>query len=172
MRLRISLIVSICLIILGTSFKVNSKYEKYLLEKKEINSISNFIEKKDNELKYCAIIEIPKIKLKKGINENNNVDKGIVFLSNDINSIILASHSGKCATCYFNSLDKLEIKDLVYFYYDNIKYIYEISDIKIKEKNTFKIDYLKDTITLITCVKTENNMNIIITGKLISKENY
>lgn len=172
MRLRISLVISICLIILGFSFKVNNKYEKYIIEKKEIDSINNFIEKKDNELNYYAIIEIPKINLKRGINENDNVNKGIVILSNDINNIILASHSGNCDKCYFSSLDKLDVNDLIYFYYDNIKYIYKIDDITLKEKNTFKLDYLKDTITLITCSKNNENMNIIIIGKLISKENY
>ena len=39
-------------------------------------------------------------------------------------------------------------------------------------KNSFKIDNLEDTITLITCKKNSDKLQIIITGKLINKEKY
>ena len=40
--------------------------------------------------------------------------------------IILAAHSGNSYVSFFRNLKKLDMKDKVYFYYEGVKYIYEV----------------------------------------------
>ena len=172
MKLRISLIlISSIFIIIGITIKYNYYYNNYKIEKKELNNIYNYIEGNNND--YLFVLEIPKINLKRGIINNSNVDKDIVlidyqkYLKNDI---ILASHSGDCNTCYFNKLDLLNINDLIYIYKDNIKYTYKIDNIEEKIKQTFKLEDSSNSITLITCKKNTQDMQIIIKGKIINNQ--
>ena len=131
-----------------------------------------------------AVLEIPKINLKRGIydksNINNNVDKNIFILnesilpSEEVNShILLASHSGNSYISYFRNLYKLNINDKVYFYYQGIKYIYEISDkYEIEKTGTIKLSFDNhDDITLITCINNTNKQ-LIYRGILIEKIEY
>ena len=175
MKLRISLIViSSLFVIIGLSIKINKNYRTYEITKKELGNINNYIYNKGSS-EYIFIIEIPKIGLKKGINDNNNVDKGIVLLDYKkylIGDIIVASHSGNCDVCYFNRLDELDINDEIYVYKDNIKYIYKIVYIIEKKKNTFKIDDSINTITLITCKKNKDDIQLIIKGELLFENVY
>lgn len=171
MKLKISLLVIFSIfIIIGISIKINNYYKKYQINKIELNNINNYIKKNNNT--YISILEIPSINLKKGLNYNNNVEQGIAILDYhkyDLGNIILASHSGNCNVCYFSNLDKLKINDYIYLYKDNIKYIYKINSIKELKKNTFKLEDTINSITLITCKKSDNNYQIIIKGTLISK---
>lgn len=174
---RITLVISILLIMIGVFINIGVGYKTYLIEKKEIDSIACFIENNDkgNIYNYIALLEIPKISLKRGINKDSTVDSNISILNYDSvvdGNIIIAGHSGNCDVCYFNDLDKLDINDIIYFYYDDIKYVYNIINIEIKKKNTFDIDNGLNKITLITCKKDSNDMQIIITGELIRKEEY
>ena len=168
MKLRISLIIiSSLFIIIGVTIKYNDYYNNYKIEKNELNNIYNYIEGKNND--YLFILEIPKINLKRGIKNNTNVDEDIVIIDYQkyINGdIILASHSGNCRTCYFNKLDLLTNNDLIYIYKDNIKYTYKIESIEEKVKQTFKLEDSSNSITLITCKKNTNNIQIIIMGIL------
>lgn len=175
MKLRIGLILlSSFSIIIGITIKTKLYYKEYNINKKEHNNIVNYIKNNDSS-NYISVLEIPKINLKKGIKINTNVDEGISIIDIDKfnkGDIILASHSGECNTCFFKYLDKLELNDLIYLYKDNVKYIYKIESIDEKIKNTFKLDDNIDTITLITCKKYTNDIQIIIKGKLIRKEKY
>lgn len=169
------LIISICLVIIGISIKVNSSYKDYVIEKKEKNSITNFLEHQDNFSDYIALLEIPKISFKRGIKKGITVDEDITILNYNYipdGNVIIAGHSGHCSVCHFNDLDKLELNDLVYFYYDNTIYIYEIKNIEEKKKYTFDIENDLNTITLITCKNNSDYLQIIIAGKLIGKESY
>ena len=105
--------------------------------------------KKKIYLNYVAVLEIPKINLKKGLyNYNsiyNDVDKNIEILDNSKmpnkeNSIlILASHSGNSSVSYFKNLDKLLNGDSVIVYYNNVKYYYRIIDIYLEKKNAMNL---------------------------------
>ena len=166
-------IISSLFLIIGITLKCNLKTQKYVIEKKNINSISNYF--KHNKSEYLAILEIPKINLKRGLKQNTNVDEDIVIL--DLNKFknnirVLASHSGNCDICYFNRLDELLINDKIYLYIDNIKYTYKIDEIKKLKKNTFKIEDNPNSITLITCSKLKEDIQIIIVAKQIKEEIY
>lgn len=169
------LIISIVFIIIGITIKYNSYYKKYNIEKKELKKIVNFLEYKKHNIEYIAVLEIPKINLKKGLKINTKVDEGIEiidynkFINNDI---ILASHSGNCDVCYFNKIDELSINDEIYIYKEDIKYIYKIKHIEEKKKNTFKLDDSIDSITLITCKKNTDNIQIVIKANLLTQEKY
>ena len=153
--------------------------EKQNIEIQENKSNSN------NKYNYIAVIEIPKINLKRGLvdidDKNNNVNKNIEILKNSSmpnvrNGLLaLASHSGNCSYCYFKNLNKLEEKDLIYVYYNNYKYVYEVSNIDMQNKNgNIFITRTKDTteILLTTCDPKTNDKQIVVMGKLIDKELY
>ena len=117
MKLKSIILISSLFIIIGITLKCNNYYQNYKIQKQEINSIANYLEHKDNN-DFVAILEIPKINLKRGLKKDSNVDEDITiidyqrFLNNDI---ILASHSGNCSICYFNRLDELKNEDIIYF---------------------------------------------------------
>lgn len=141
----------------------------------------------NNEVKeenYIGILEIPKINLKKGLvdknSSSNNVDKNIYTLKEttlpdeQLNShIILAAHSGNSYISYFKNLKKLDMKDKVYFYYKNVKYIYEISNkYEIDKTGTTELKITnKSDITLITCI-SGTNKQVVYVANLIDKESY
>ena len=167
----ILLLIGSIFIIIGITLKTKIYYHNYLINKQEIKAVTNYFNQQNNE--YIAIIEIPKINLKKGIKENDNVDKGIMLLDKDKiidNTFILAAHSGNCDICYFNQLDTIKKNDIIYFYYNHIKFTFEIFKIERKRKSTFTLQDDKDTITLITCEKNNEDYQIIMIGKLIKKE--
>ena len=72
--------------------------------------------------------------------------------------MILAAHSGNGYNAYFRDLYRLEKKDTVNVYYNDVKYTYEIADIYLQDKIGRLVIYRdksKTTLTLITC--TRNN---------------
>lgn len=113
-----------------------------------------------------GILEIPKINLKQELpakdSSDNDVNKNIFVIkesiypkSKKISHLILAAHSGYNKVAYFKHLPELEKGDNVYFYYQNKKYIYKITDFYEIEKTgkmVFKSSQIDD-ITLITCLK-------------------
>ena len=136
--------------------------------------------KKKIYLNYVAVLEIPKINLKKGLYNNNSiyndVDKNIEILDNSKmpnkeNSIlILASHSGNSSVSYFKNLDKLLNGDSVIVYYNNVKYYYRIIDFYLEKKNGYiSMPYFNDGkyIILTTCKDSLNQLVYI--GKLIKE---
>lgn len=194
------ILIGIFLIVISISFhlfdyinEVNyeninqEKIEEFFeIENKDEDIITNETKLEDNKQNdnFMAVLEIPKINLKKGIydksNINNNVDKNIVILnesilpSEEVNShILLASHSGNSYISYFRNLYKLNLNDKVYFYYQGIKYIYEISDkYEIEKTGTIKLSFDNhDDITLITCINNTNKQ-LIYRGILIEKIEY
>ena len=147
-------------------------------EKEEKKSKANKV------INYIAVLEIPKIKLKKGLvspsSSDNNVGKNITILNpasmpdDDNHTFVLAAHSGSSKVAYFDDLNKLSNSDLVYVYYKNAKYIYKIKD-NYSEKKTGSIIIQKDSnesvIVLTSCSKS-NKRQLIYIGKLIGKEVY
>lgn len=153
--------------------KENKKVEK---KKKE--------SKTNNVINYIAVLEIPKINLKRGLvdpsSSSNNVGENIQILNptsmpnEDNHTFILAAHSGSSQVAYFDDLNKLSNGDNVYVYYKNIKYIYKITN-NYSEKKTGSIVIKKDSdesvIVLTSCSKS-NTKQLVYTGKLIGKESY
>ncbi len=141
---------------------------------------SNYIDNDINNNDYIGIISIPKINLKKGLvdinSKNNNVKYNIEILNNstmpdkDISNLFLASHSGNGKNAYFNKLYELDINDYIYFYYNDIKYTYIVSDIykvdKIGKINIGRNNNNK-MITLITCDQVDKTKQIVLIAKIL-----
>lgn len=164
----------IIIIKLNNLIKANS--ENY-----EVNSyLSNYDEEvsyKNNKNKeeYIGILEIKKIKLKKGfykLNSNlNNVDKNIMIVGSsnmpDVNkgNLILASHSGNSSVSYFRYLDKLDKRDIASIYYLGKKYDYKLNNYYDVNKNG-SVQIIKNndinTLTLITCKKNTDKQTVFI----------
>lgn len=136
------------------------------------------------KIDYIAVLEIPKIKLKRGIVDKNssynNVNKNIYTLKEttmpdeeDNSHIMLASHSGNSYISYFKNLNKLNLNDEVYFFYKNNKYVYKvIKKYEVEKTGTVKLSKKNSSdITLITCVSGTNNQ-IVLVANLESIENY
>ena len=125
--------------------------------------------------KYVGILEIKKIKLKRGFysidSNNNNVDKNIMVINSsdmpDVNlgNLILASHSGNSNISYFKNLDKLEIGDIASVYYLKNKYNYKLVNYYEVDK-TGVVQIIKNNdvncLTLITCKKNTNKQLVFI----------
>ena len=134
---------------------------------------------------YIAVLEIPTINLKKGLlsidDKNNNVDKNIEVLQNsDMPNVkngllALAGHSGNSKIAFFNKLHKVKKDDLVYIYYNNIKYTYKITSITRQTKQGFvTISRKKDTTELLltTCDQNDKNKQVVVMASLIDESNY
>lgn len=198
------LIVGSFLIIIGLSIIGYHIYSDYRLNSIEENNIQEFFDEEqiiedipqeeefievENEninktnYDYIAILEIPKINLKRGLSQDkyyNNVNRNIEILkgSNMPNvskgNFILAGHSGSGRVAYFRNLDKLTIGDVSYIYYGGIKYTYKVNNIYDIEKTgtaTITRDLNKTTLTMITC-RHNTNKQIVVISELINQENY
>ena len=139
---------------------------------------------KNQTINYSMVLEIPKINLKKGLYDKNSKYNSVKYniqilkesdMPNVVNgNLILASHRGNSSVSYFNNLYKLSNGNQVYVYYNNVKYIYEITNMYEVEKTgtiTIHRDRDETVIVLITCKKNENKQLVFI-GNLIDKEDY
>ena len=177
------LLIIVSLLIICNHYIKESK--TIINENNEINYYfkeSNTINNEHNE-HFIAVLEIPKIKLKKGLynidSKLNNVDKNIKILheSNmpDIpnGNLILASHSGNSSISYFKNLNKLDINDNIIIYYNNEKYIYKLVNIYQVDK-TGSIEILRNnnkrTLTLITCNKKDKTKQLVFISELDTME--
>lgn len=161
-------------------FDTEDETEIILEQKKEDKNEKE--EKEKNN--YMAVLEIPKINLKRGIfdrnNIYNNVNKNVYMLKetilpdeNDISHIILAAHAGNSYRAFFKNLKKLEMNDNIYFYYKGIKYIYEVIN-KYEIKKTGKFEFKQSNnsdITLISCINGTRKQ-IVYVATLVKQENY
>lgn len=189
---------SLLLIIIGIGIIVCKYFYEYNLDQEETTKIDIFLNEQtdvENETSslassfsneneksssqsnenFIAVLEIPKIDLKKGIysinSKNNNVDKNIMLLNESdmpdvINgNFILAGHSGTGYNAYFKDLKKLELGDFAYIYYKNNKYKYSLID-KYEVEKTGEALIIKDSdisaLTLITCKDNENKQLVFI----------
>lgn len=141
--------------------------------------------KEENKVNYTFVLEIPNIGLKKGFygigHMSNTVSKNIQMLDKsnypdkEKGNVILAAHNGSSSVSYFNKLDRLNIGDSIYLYYNGIKYEYKLDnmyDIEKTGKASIKRNLNKNTITLITCKKNTKDKQVVYIGYLNSKSNY
>ena len=191
--------IGIFFILIGSSVLIYRKIQNKQLEKIENESIEIFLkdeiqeepnqkeqqeETKQEEAKinYVAVLEIPKINLKKGLVDknsiDNNVDRNIYTLKESIfpnereySQIILASHSGNSYVSHFRRLNELKLNDSIYLYYNNNKYTYKIiKKYEIEKNGTANIGVYKESnINLITCIDGTNKQ-LVIAGIIMEDE--
>ena len=196
------IVVGIILVFFGSSYFIYNHFEKQRQDIQDTEKIEEFFEVEETteeieqeevveekpvqkkQENYIGILEIPKIKLKRGLvdknSSSNNVNKNIytvketTYPDERINShIILAAHSGNSYVSFFNNLKKLDMKDQVYLYYKGTKYVYEVCnryEIKKTGKAELKLTNTSD-ITLITCI-SGTDKQVVYVATLIAKENY
>lgn len=133
--------------------------------------------------KYVAVLEIPKIDLKKGLydinSRYNTVSRNVMILSPsdypdiDKGNFILAAHSGNGYLSFFRNLYKLSEGDYAYVYYNNVKYSYEITSIYYQPKTgTISVHKPigKTTLMMITCTKNDESSQTVYVAELRSTE--
>lgn len=195
-RNNIIIILSILLIGICIFIKINDIYSKKRIMIKEEKIINNIIKnetitisqdsttkiiKQMPEYNYVAILEIPKINLKKGlvkvtknfksINYAISIDSHSTF-PDDIGNFILYAHSGNSRISYFDKLNNLEEKDEIKVYYNSVWYYYSIIKKSEVDKNG-KLNIFNDNeskyITLTTCSQENKNKQIVILGLVKDK---
>ena len=162
---------------LEISYKTNNTDDKNIKEEKQ--TVENTL-KVNTSNDYLAVIEIPKISLRRYLydvnSKQNDVDKNIEVLKNsDMPSVkggnlILAGHNGNTSVGHFKNLHKLVINDEIIIYYNNIKYVYKVSKIYDVLKTgtvAIKRDKSQNTVTLITCLG--NDRQLVVIGYLSSR---
>ena len=192
------------LILLGIALPVSKYLYLNYLDNKNNESIETFFETEEqetivedsntdqeevktnnNSYNYIAVLEVPSISLKRGLvdkNSNaNNVSKNIQILNEsdmpDVKNgtMYLASHSGSSYIAFFKHLDKVKIDDLVYIYYNHIKYTYKVTKMyeEVKDGNisVYK-DKSKTNLILTTCNPSHKGYQLIVVSELINQENY
>lgn len=155
------------------------------IDEEEIKEQPKQEEKKTSNYNYIGVLEIPKINIKRGFlnikDKGNNVNKNLqVIKGSDMpnvknGNLIIAAHSGNSYISYFKNLHKLSNDDVVYVYFNNIKYTYKVVGKYDAEKNgkvTIHRDNKKNTLTLITCSQTDKTKQIVYILELESEENY
>ena len=204
---RSRLIIGSLIIFFGISIFISKYMYQYFLNKEDEEKIEQFFikeEVKDQEIveeietteeeiiiknnynyeNYIAVLEIPKINLKRGIYDKssnlNNVNKNITILKDSImpsgdnaSHIFLASHSGYGYTAFLKNINKLNVDDSIFFYYQNIKYIYKVSSIyEIEKTGSMSVSFTDGSdLTLITCIYGTNKQ-LVYVASLINQENY
>lgn len=139
------------------------------------DNVENLEIVKDKKVDYVAVIEIPKINLKRGIytleDTRNNVSQNIEVLEgssfDDLN-MILASHSGNAWNAYFKNLYLLEEGDEIFLYYNGSKYIYIVYETENTIKNG---SYLLEEadfsrLILITCSYERETWQLVVKAQL------
>lgn len=159
-----------------------------ITETKNINSfidndyVAVDFENKKKREGFVALLEVPKISLRKGIyslnDKHNSVSYGIEMLSGssfpdrDNTTLILASHSGNSSISYFRNLIYLSKGDIVYLYYNGNKYMYEIIGCYKKKKDGYILvkDFGKGRFMILTtCKNDELDKQLTCYGRLNGK---
>lgn len=163
------LIILICILCFTPLYKTN-------LELKEMN-VNSDTNQEDNS-SYLAVLEIPRINLKKEIysanspfntvNKNIELIEGSTMPDQKYGCVILAAHSGASSIAYFKNLDKLKIGEEAILYYQQIKYVYVLQNVYQEEKDgsiTIRREKYTNNLILITCNKKNNNLQDVYVFK-------
>lgn len=164
---------------------VENFFEKVEPKNKNITNKKNLKENNKNLIEYIAVLEIPKMKLKKGLVDpdsySNNVNMNIQILKPYAmpnikgSNLILASHSGSSRVAFFDDLNLLTKDDNIFIYYNNVRYSYKVIKKYEKKKDGTLIvsKKPKDTIlTLTTCSKNSRDKQLIVVSVLSKSEKY
>lgn len=200
-RNKIKIVIAILFILFGIGINVYDFYSMYKQNQKEEESVEEFFvqsEQKENPdvnkqeksknkevIDYIAVLEIPKIELKKGLVSTesymNNVNYNIEILKpysmpdDKYGNMILASHSGNSRVAFFDDLESLSVKDNIYIYYNQKKYHYKIIN-KFERFNDGTMLVSKNPretiLTLVTCSKKNDENQLYIVATQVGSENY
>lgn len=174
-----------------TVIKEDIKIEEYiqetnteLVENTDAEKTKEETKQETPKIEYLMVLEIPKINLKKGLNninsKYNNVSYNIQILKEssmpdvEIGNLILAGHNGSSSVSFFRNLEKLKKDNDVFIYYNGFKYRYKIDkfyDVNKTGKVSIKRES-KTSITLITCKKGTNDKQVVYIGYLVDKQAY
>lgn len=130
--------------------------------------------------KYLGVIEIPKIRLKRGFYSADNRYNDIRYNVSLVNgsdmpdvpggNLILFAHSGDSYISFFANLYKLELGDECYILYNGVAYHYQIVNIYDVEKNgvvNIERNYDITTLTLVTCTKGSDILQTVYIAELV-----
>lgn len=175
----------------GLEVKNNNEVENYIENTKIQEEVEvpteepkEEINKKNYEINYTAVLEIPSINLKRGVVDNTKGFRSINYAisvdrssnyPNEMGNFILYAHSGSSTIGYFNKLTNVSLNDDIYVYYNGTKYHYTIYDkYDIEKTGKAKVITAKDKkyITLITCNQKRKGYQIVIIGKLVEESSY
>lgn len=131
--------------------------------------------------RYIGYLEIPKLKFKRGFlskeDKYNNIEYNVTVSEMaqypDVKNgnFILMAHSGDAYISFFAYLYKLEIGDLAYVTYNNVKYKYKLVKIEEQPKTgvvaIHRPNYDVNGLTLITCTKDSDSSQSIYIFELV-----
>ncbi len=172
----------------------NKKIEQFFKDQIVEEKIQNGSSKEDSSVEnkkeissstYIGILEIPSISFKRGFvsknDKSNNISENIQILKEsdmpdvDRGNFIIASHSGSGRIAFFKNLHCVKHNDLIYVYYNQMKYTYKVVDFYIEPKvgniHIYRNNE-KTTLTLTTCNQDKNNSQIVIISELVKCENF
>lgn len=164
-----------------TSISDNTDIEN---EETKENETSSVKEENKFDIQYTAVLEIPKINLKRGVVNNTknfnsiryaiSVDNGSHY-PNENGNFILYSHSGNSNIAFFSRLNQIEKDDDIYVYYNGIIYHYKVVK-KYDIEKTGKARVIDSNeskyITLITCNQNRRGYQTVIEGKIVDEIKY
>lgn len=164
-----------------TSIIDNSDVEDEVITEVEETPIK---EESKFDIQYTAVLEIPRINLKRGVVDNTknfnsiryaiSVDNSSQY-PNENGNFILYSHSGNSNIAFFSKLNQVEKDDDIYVYYNGITYHYKVVkkyDIEKTGKEKVINSNESKYITLITCNQNRKGYQIVIEGKIVDEINY
>lgn len=167
------------IILLVYSISCYFLYQNQIIAISDNTITSSIIQTKNEQTEaILATLIIDKIHLEQPIypinSTLNQVDKHVTILKGSIlpteeNSIVfLAAHSGEGNIAFFNDLDKLSIKDIIKFTYQNQTYLYEVYNIEEQDKTGIITIPKQQTkaLVLTTCSKQNQNKQLVILCKL------
>ena len=171
-----------------SDIKIEEFLNKEISLKNEV-SIENATIKEEKidkqDYNYIAVLEIPSIDLKRGLvdpsSPYNNVNYNIQIIDNSTmpnitnGNFVLASHNGASYISFFKNLNRMNINDKIYVYYQGYKYEYSLTEIYDTPKDgkvEIVRDYDKTTITLITCKKNSKDTQVVYIGYLTNIATY
>lgn len=192
---KIIVILSMLLILISAFIKINDSFtnqKEKISDEKIVKEIINTDEVKTTTKQsnipvidvkttkmnnYVAVLEIPKIGLKKGLVMTTKNFKSINYaisidrhsqMPDHIGNFILYAHSGNSKIAFFKNLKDLEINDDINVYFNNKKYLYKvIRKYEVKKNGHLSVynDGVNKYITLTTCSQSDKSKQIVVIGK-------
>lgn len=130
--------------------------------------------------KYLAVLEIPKIGLKRGFynidSKYNSIEYNVTMVKGsnlpdvENGNLILMAHSGDAYISYFAYLYRLNVGDMVYVTYLGRRYGYQIVNIYQVQKNgvvVIRRNEERTTLTMITCTKDDDFTQTVYISELV-----
>lgn len=156
------------------------RVEHFFQTKKEYDVMEEAYFISESNQEYIGILEIPKIQLQVGFYEKENVYNSVEYglevikssrMPDETGNFILASHSGTSSISYFKNLHFIEKGDLVYIYYKNTKYTYQIDSIYEEEKDGSISLPRVESISLLTLTTCKEKKQLVLIAKCIHQQN-